>query len=43
MGDRHCIGQHFALLEAKTLLAQTYARYRFVLENPDKHIGPCVG
>jgi len=30
-GPRHCIGQEFALLEARSLLSQILVRYRFTL------------
>lgn len=32
LGHRHCIGQNFALLEAKVLLSHIFRRFRFVLE-----------
>eukprot|EP00455_Lapot_gusevi_P017098 TRINITY_DN1901_c0_g1_i5.p1 TRINITY_DN1901_c0_g1~~TRINITY_DN1901_c0_g1_i5.p1 ORF type:complete len:226 (+),score=46.39 TRINITY_DN1901_c0_g1_i5:78-680(+) len=43
LGERHCIGQYFALLEMKIILSQLFVRFRFELQpnfdpKPDYHL-----
>ena len=37
---RACIGRHFAMMELQIFVAAIFRRYEFVLEKPDKNVGP---
>lgn len=42
VGERSCLGNHFAMMEAVTIVAELLSRFRFTLTHPDVRMQPNI-